>query len=94
MSTLNEQIACVKREIGMRENVYPRWIAAKKMSQEKADRELATMRDVLSQLEQLRPVPEVGDTHPIVLYFGTRTDANEFVKVIRELKPGLVARNL
>lgn len=46
-----QQIACVKREIAMRAKVYPRWVANEKMTQAKADAELAAMRAVLSTLE-------------------------------------------
>lgn len=43
---LDEQIACVEREIKMRERAYPRWVAEKRMTQKKADYELAAMRAV------------------------------------------------
>ena len=48
--TLTEQIASVRREIAMRERVYPNWVASKKMTQAKADHELAAMRAVLDTL--------------------------------------------
>lgn len=48
---LDEQIACVKREIAMRERVYPKWVASKRMTQAKADSELAAMRAVLRTVE-------------------------------------------
>lgn len=51
MITLNEQIACVRREIAMRERVYPHWVAAGKMRDDKAKHEIAAMRSVLSTLE-------------------------------------------
>lgn len=51
--TIEEQISCVKREISMREKVYPRWVHAQKMSQHKADTELALMRAVLKTLERM-----------------------------------------
>ena len=44
--SLEEMISCVKREIGMRERVYPRWVEQKKMLQTTADQELARMRAV------------------------------------------------
>lgn len=47
---LGEQIACVSREIAMRERVYPRWVESGRMTQEKADQELATMRAVRATL--------------------------------------------
>lgn len=46
-----EQIACVEREIAMRERVYPRWVADHKMTQKKADQELAAMRAVLETVK-------------------------------------------
>lgn len=49
--TIAEQIACVEREIRMRESVYPRWVQAKRMSQSKADIELGCMRAVLETLK-------------------------------------------
>jgi hypothetical protein len=49
---LREQVACVRREIAMRERVYPRWVAAERMTQEKADSELAAMRAVLETVER------------------------------------------
>ncbi|HUC70346.1 MAG TPA: hypothetical protein VMS01_04060 [Stellaceae bacterium] len=44
------QIACVKREIALRERVYPKWVAGGRMKQEAADRELTTMRAVLATM--------------------------------------------
>ncbi len=51
--TLLQQIAEVEREIGMRELVYPRQVAAKKMTQQKADWLLTAMRAVLATLKSL-----------------------------------------
>ena len=50
---ISEQIACVRREIAMRRRVYPRWIESGKMTQAKADREIAVMEAVLATLEKL-----------------------------------------
>ena len=52
--SIEDQIACVKREIGMREKVYPRWIEQKRMTQAKADKEIETMKAVLVTLETLQ----------------------------------------
>ena len=52
--TLDEQIKAVEREIGMRARVYPAWVRGKRMSQEKADHEIAAMQAVLKTLQQLR----------------------------------------
>lgn len=51
MITLNEQISCVKREIAMRERVYPHWVGSGKVRDDKAKHELAAMRAVLETLE-------------------------------------------
>jgi hypothetical protein len=47
---IDEQIAAVKREIVMRQRVYPRRVAAKQMTQKKADSEIAAMSAVLDTL--------------------------------------------
>ena len=51
---IEKQIACAKRELGMREYVYQRRVADDKMTQAKADDEIATMRAVLETLETVR----------------------------------------
>lgn len=51
--TLAEQIACVKREVRMRENRYPIWVAEGKMKPLVADRQLSCMRAVLRTMEAL-----------------------------------------
>lgn len=51
---LEKQIEAVAREILMRRRVYPRWVAAKKMTQEKADYEIAAMEAVLVTLDGVR----------------------------------------
>jgi len=51
---LDRQIACVEREIAMRLRVYPSWIGQKRMTQDKADTEIATMQGVLATLQFLK----------------------------------------
>ena len=52
--SIEAQIDCVKREIAMRESAYPGWVTRKRMSQTRADREIATMRAVLDTLYVVR----------------------------------------
>lgn len=52
--SIDSQIACVRREIGLRERVYPRWVLSEKLTQEKADHEIDAMRAVLVTLESVR----------------------------------------
>lgn len=58
--SLDDQLACVQREIRMRERVYPRWTATGKMTAAHAERELAAMRAVLDTLAALKPAEPQG----------------------------------
>lgn len=51
--TLEEQAACLRRELGLRKRVYPNWVASKKMSAAKAEREIETMEAALATIEYL-----------------------------------------
>lgn len=50
---LSAQVECVRREIHMREKAYPRWVGQRRLTQKKADEELAAMRAVLETVERL-----------------------------------------
>lgn len=50
---LAEQVACIKREIRFREHVYPRRIAAGRMSTQDARHEIERMKAVLTTLEEV-----------------------------------------
>jgi hypothetical protein len=52
--TMDELIACVEREIRLRQQVYPRRVADKRMSQAKADREIEMMGAVLKCLRWMK----------------------------------------
>jgi hypothetical protein len=56
MISLDDKIRCIARELALRRNVYPKWIAAGRMKQEAADREIAVMAAVLADLERERAV--------------------------------------
>lgn len=69
MKTLKQQIDCVKREIAIRKNIYPKWIGSK-MSADKCRHEIECMECVLDTLEKLHKVippdqPDLftADTH-------------------------------
>lgn len=57
--SLADQIACVKREVAMRRKVYPRWVAAGKMTQAKADTEISCMLAAAATLHQPGTVPRL-----------------------------------
>lgn len=50
---ISDQIKCVVREIKKREYVYPKQVAAGKMTQQLADTELERMRAVLDTLNRV-----------------------------------------
>jgi hypothetical protein len=47
---MDDMIGCAKRELLMRKRVYPRWVADDRMTQEKADQEIAFMAAILEHL--------------------------------------------
>ncbi len=57
---LETQLACVSREVALRERVYPRWVAAGRMTQAKADAEIAAMKAVEQTLLSLVPPDAQG----------------------------------
>jgi len=52
--SLERQIACVRRELAIRERVYPAWVERGTMTPESMTRELEGMRAVIESLEGLR----------------------------------------
>lgn len=48
-----DQIACVRREIAMRKNVYPKWVESGRLKDLEAKREMARMQAVHDSLERL-----------------------------------------
>lgn len=64
--TVMDQIRCVRRELALRSNVYPGFVARGKMKQADADKELAAMQAVHDSLVAnwkditLQPVPQDG----------------------------------
>lgn len=52
MISIEDQVACIDRELRYRRRVYPRWVEAGKMTQRKADEELSRMDAVLATLQE------------------------------------------
>lgn len=52
--TIDDQIACVERELGYRNRVYARGVASGGMSKKKADYEIEVMTEVLNTLKKLK----------------------------------------
>lgn len=51
--TLDEMLESAKRELGRRERRYPRAVIHDQMTQERADREIATQKAIIATLSQL-----------------------------------------
>lgn len=48
MISYDQKRACIERELKMRRRVYPRWVQDGRMTQAKADEEIAAMEAVLA----------------------------------------------
>ncbi len=51
--TLEAMIACVRRELAMRKNVYPKWVQSGRMKAEEADHQINCMQAVHDTLSGL-----------------------------------------
>lgn len=56
--TVDQQIACVRRELAMRRNVYPKWVANGRMTQQAAEKEMAGMQAVHDTLSRMVEAPK------------------------------------
>ncbi len=54
LTSLDQQIACLTRELGVRERRYPKWVKEHRMLQSKADHEIAAMRAALITLKSIK----------------------------------------
>lgn len=51
---IDEEIACLEREIKLRKSAYPGWVEKGRMKQEDADYEIAVMTSALGRLKSMR----------------------------------------
>lgn len=54
-----DMVACAKRELALRERVYPKWISLGKITHAKASFEIRCMRAIIAKLEALPDDPVV-----------------------------------
>jgi len=52
--TLDDQIACAKRELDMRKAIYPKMTTRGKMLQGKMDHEIAAMDEIVFTLKRVK----------------------------------------
>jgi hypothetical protein len=62
--TATELHACAVRELAMRCAVYPKFISSGRMTQEKADREILLMGEIVDHFGDLLPPPAQGSFLP------------------------------
>lgn len=63
--TIQDQIVEIKREIGLRRFLYPKWLEARKYSQQTLDRQLARMEAVLETLEEVERMLASQNPDPV-----------------------------
>ena len=51
--TAQDKLICVKRELGLRQRAYPRWVANGTMRQAASDKEIALMKAIIEDYEKL-----------------------------------------
>lgn len=68
--SLDDQIRCLKREIAMRQNVYPKWVTSGRMKQDAADREIAAMTAALHTVMAVQAGPVVPRPNPALIPVG------------------------
>ena len=52
--SIHEQIESAKRELGMRQRVYPNWVKSGRLTQARADHEIDAMTAIIATLETTR----------------------------------------
>jgi len=58
---LAEQLTCAKRELALRRNTYPKWVAGGRMTGATAERETAAMAAIVETLERCLLLEEVSE---------------------------------
>ena len=48
-----EKLKAVRRELAFRRSLYPKWVKAGRIDQEKADREIAVMEAIAADYEEV-----------------------------------------
>lgn len=61
MKPLSEQLTSAKRELALRRNAYPKWVANGRMSQAAADHEIECMEAVVESIQKLKWLEEVSE---------------------------------
>jgi len=60
MKSLSDQLQCARRELALRQRVYPCWVRQGRLTREKAQHETECMDAIVSMLEKARRLEEVS----------------------------------
>jgi hypothetical protein len=88
--TIAEQVACVVRELAMRNRVYKRWVIQGKLTQSAADLEIIRMDAVLATLKRAQlefSGREAGQLFSGEVYGPAKVRADERAKMLSILAP-------
>lgn len=61
MISLDNQLICARRELALRKNVYPKWVANGRMSQLAADHEIEAMEAIVDTITKCKLLAEVSE---------------------------------
>lgn len=61
MKPLADQLACARRELALRRSCYPKWVQQGRMTQQKADDEIACMEGIVYTVERAKLLEEVTE---------------------------------
>lgn len=61
MIPLAAQLACARRELAIRRNVYPSFIKSGRMTKEESAKEIAAMESICATLDKLRDLEAVSE---------------------------------
>jgi hypothetical protein len=89
--TLDEEIAAAERELAMRKAVYPGRIRAKKMTQAKAEHEIACMWNIAMRLRAARAEPDPQEE--MAEDAAAKSAANENYDAIMEVRNKLASNH-
>lgn len=52
--SIADLVECAKRELALRQRVYPKWVESGRLDARKADHEVECMQHIVSRLEKIR----------------------------------------
>ncbi len=88
MKSLTEQLACARRELSLRQRVYPNWVGAGKMKGDTARHETECMAGIVATLEKAVMLEEVS--REMISEEQAKEAAEHRAMYCGELQPGVL----